>query len=113
MDEFNLAYIGLAEKEKKYYTELLLNIKDLNGVYSLLQLYMKKEKADEISFSGIVYKGEENKTIVGNIYIEDDEIIIDTQVTIVDSKKGSKVYTTLDRIKKINSSEVVPKKNIY
>ena len=100
MDDFYLACIGLTDSEKTYYINSLLNIKDLNGEYSLLQLYIKKENESDISFSGIVYKGAENKMILGNIYIYDKEVIVDTQITIVDPKGESKVYATLDRFRK-------------
>ena len=110
LDEQKFPCENMSKDERNYYLNILRNCKDIcdsdNKVNSigkceLLQTKLVK-KEDFITFNGTMTICSESRSMSGFIFIKEDSIIVDMQVTRY-FDEGHKSYSTLDEFKLDNS----------
>ena len=97
---------NMSKEERNYYLNILRNCKDIcdsdnkvNGIGKCEILETKLVKKEEfITFNGTMFISNENRSISGFIFIKEDSVIVDMQVTRY-FDKGHKSYSTLDEFK--------------
>jgi hypothetical protein len=106
LDEQNFPCENMSKDERNYYLNILRNCKDICdsenkvndiGKCEVLQVRLVK-KEDFITFNGLMIISGESRSMNGLIFVKDDSIIVDMQVTRIFGD-GQKTYTTLDEFK--------------
>ena len=107
IDEQFIKREKMTEEEFEHYYRIIENCKDICdskykvdgvGKCEILQLHLKKIDPSIISLYAIVYIGEENRIINGNIYNRDKKTVVEMKVERLLAKED-KNYTTLDSFK--------------
>lgn len=106
LEEQNFPCENMSKEERNYYLNILRNCKDICdsdnkvndiGKCDILQTKLVK-KEDFITFNGVMTISSENRSMSGFIFIKEDSIIVDMQVTRY-FDEGHKSYSTLDEFK--------------
>ena len=110
LDEQRFPCENMSKEERNYYLNILKNCKDIcdsdnkvNGIGKCEILETKLVKKEEfITFNGIITISSENRSVSGFIFVKEDSIIVDMQVTRY-FDVGHKSYSTLDEFKLDNN----------
>ena len=103
LDEQKFPFENMTKEERNYYLNILNNCKDIcnsdNKVDNISKCEILKmrfvKKNDTVTTDGIMTISSENRTLSAIIFLENNSIVVDMQVTrYLDD--GPKVYTVLD-----------------
>ena len=97
---------NMSKDERNYYLNILRNCKDIcdtdskvNGVAKCEIIQTRLIKKEEfVTFNGMMVISGESRSMSGLIFVKEDSIIVDMQVTRY-FDNGHKAYTTLDEFK--------------
>ena len=106
LDERKFPCENMSKDERNYYLNILRNCKDVcdsenkvNGICKCEILETRLVKKEEfITFNGLMTISGENRSMSGLIFVKDDSILVDMQVTRY-FNEGHKSYSTLDEFK--------------
>ena len=106
LDEQSFPCENMSKEERNYYLNILRNCKDIcdsenkvNNIGKCEILEAKLVKKEEfITFNGTMTISSENRSMSGFIFIKEDSVIVDMQVTRY-FDEGHKSYSTLDEFK--------------
>ena len=113
LDEQKFPCENMSKDERNYYLNILRNCKDIcdsehkiNNVSKCELLQVKLVKKEEfITFNGIMTISGESRSMSGFIFVKEDSIIVDMQVTRYFDERH-KSYSTLDEFK-LNDNKLI------
>ena len=110
LDEQKFPCEKMSKEERNYYLNILRNCKDIcnsdnkvndTNKCEILECKLIK-KEDFVTFNGSISISSENRSISGFIFVKEDSVIVDMQVTRY-FNEAHKSYSTLDEFKLKNN----------
>lgn len=111
-DEQRFSYTGMSLEERNYYVNIINNCKDIcdsenkvgnESKCDLIELHLKKEN-NIVSINGSLVLGSECRCIEADMFINDNNIIVDMLITRLGNQTEHKKYRVTDEFRVENNT---------